>query len=103
MVSLIGSRDRQLEDTLRSVAGQVTALPDLNPLVSSSGSEDERHIVVIDIRDQPGVPHSLAAVRRAHPLMGIIVVGSRMDPTTMLEAMRSGVNEFLTEPLATDD
>jgi pilus assembly protein CpaE len=48
------------------------------------------------------VPPALASLRRRHPRIGIVIVADSLDPTLMLEAMRAGVNEFVTEPLTED-
>jgi pilus assembly protein CpaE len=100
-ILLVGSRDRQLEEAVRVVAQSVTTAPTLSGLVFGTG--EEPHVVVVDIREQASVPHGLTAVRRAHPAMGIILVASKLDPEMMLEAMRSGVNEFLADPVGPAD
>jgi pilus assembly protein CpaE len=98
---LVGSRDRQLEEAVRVVAPHVTTAATLAGLTVGTG--EEPHVVVLDVREQSSVPAGLAAVRRAHPSIGIIVVASRLDPEMMLEAMRSGVNEFLADPVGPAD
>src|SRR5262249_12908958 len=46
---------------------------------------------------------SVSALTRQHPSVGVIVVASSMDPALMLEAMRAGVTEFVTEPITQGD
>jgi pilus assembly protein CpaE len=53
----------------------------------------------VDTRGARGIPSSLAAVKRQHPNIGVLVVASESDPSVLLEAMRAGANEFLQEPL----
>ena len=79
---LVGSRDRQLEEAVRVVAPHVTTAPTLGAI--PGGTSEEPHVVVLDVREQSSVPPGLAAVRRAHPSIGIIVVASRLDPEMML-------------------
>jgi pilus assembly protein CpaE len=55
--------------------------------------------LVLDLRDEAKLPDPLALLRRTHPATGILVVTSRLDPVFMLEAMRSGVNECVTDPV----
>jgi pilus assembly protein CpaE len=101
-VFLIGSRDRQLETTLRAIAPDALATGGLE-LLSASVSAAKPRVVIVDLRGDSGVPPSIAAIRRNQPTTGIIVVAASMDPAMMLEAMRAGVTEFLTEPLSADE
>lgn len=101
-VSLVGSRDRQLEDQLRGLATKGFVATGLNSLLTADATVLP-HAVVIDIREDGIVPAALAQVRRAHPQAGIILVAPRMDPAMMLEAMRAGVNEFIVEPVRADE
>ena len=59
--------------------------------------------LVVDLRGNASLPPALVAFRRHYPRIGVILVASAMDPQLMLEAMRAGVNEFVTEPLSADD
>jgi pilus assembly protein CpaE len=45
----------------------------------------------------------VAPLKRQHPLTGVVIVASSLDPVLMLEAMRAGVNEFVTEPVTQSD
>jgi pilus assembly protein CpaE len=60
-------------------------------------------VVVADLRQEKAIPASVTACRRTFPRVGVIIVAAAMDPQLMLEAMRAGVNEFVTEPLSADD
>jgi pilus assembly protein CpaE len=42
-------------------------------------------------------------LRRRHPRMGVIIVAAGLDPGLMLEAMRAGVSEFVSEPLKAEE
>ena len=53
-------------------------------------------MLVVDLRDEPQIPPALALLKRKHPSTGVLLVASQLDPTLMLEAMRAGVNEFVT-------
>jgi len=57
-------------------------------------------VLVIDIRDQSHLPASLPLLKRQHPATGIVIIASKLDPALLLEAMRSGVNEFVTDPVS---
>jgi pilus assembly protein CpaE len=38
-------------------------------------------------------------VKRQVPALGIVIVAKTMDPALLLDAMRAGVNEFVTDPI----
>ena len=55
--------------------------------------------IVIDLRTNGQLPPGVSEYRRAHPAGAIMLVLKHLEPQMMLEAMRAGVNECLTEPL----
>ena len=54
-------------------------------------------VIVLDLRSQSEIPSILGALKRQHPDTGLIIVASTLDPALMLEAMRAGVTECITE------
>jgi pilus assembly protein CpaE len=56
-------------------------------------------VLVLDQRGGRTMPAALQAVKQAHPALGVVVLASQQDPAVMLEAMRAGANEFVTEPV----
>jgi pilus assembly protein CpaE len=96
-VTLVGALDPSLEDYLRTAGFRTTnitveELPNLaHPLSVAPDA------LVLDLRSGQPIPAALAAVKRQHPDTGLIVVAATLDPTLMLEAMRSGVTECVTE------
>ena len=54
-------------------------------------------IVVLDLRLQSEIPPVLGPLKRQHPDTGLIIVASTLDPALMLEAMRAGVTECVTD------
>ena len=95
---LVGSADRELDQLLRDCGVRVAALPaaDLGTLAHATTTQPD--VVVVDLRDQSHVPLALPLLRRQHPSTGVVIVAS-LDPVLMLEAMRAGVTECITEPL----
>jgi pilus assembly protein CpaE len=95
---LVGSADRELEQLLRDCGMRVGTLSaaDLGTLTHATTTQPD--VVVVDLRDQSHVPPALPLLRRQHPATGIVIVAS-LDPVLMLEAMRAGVSECVTEPL----
>jgi pilus assembly protein CpaE len=59
--------------------------------------------LVLDLRGLSDVPAALGLVKRQHPLMGVVIVATELNPALMLSAMRAGVNECVTEPLNQGD
>lgn len=102
-ILLIGSTDRQLEDALRACGMKVPSLAgsELSGLAQPTAKQPD--VLVIDIRDQSHLPAALPVLKRQHPTTGVVIVASRLDPALLLEAMRSGVNEFVTDPVTPNE
>jgi pilus assembly protein CpaE len=101
-VYLIGAVNRQLEELLHS-SGRIMSLPfdSLSNLVSQPTVPAD--VLVIDLRERSAVPQSVAQIKRQQPALGVVIVAASLDPTLMLEAMRAGVTEFVTEPISATD
>jgi pilus assembly protein CpaE len=54
---------------------------------------------VLDLRGGTGLPATVATLRRHHPETGVVIVATTLDPALLLEAMRAGVNEVVTDPV----
>jgi pilus assembly protein CpaE len=95
----VGSRDRQLEELLQGCGLRVNpiTLDELGALAQPSAQQPA--LVILDMRDKPAWPASVALIRRQHPATGVVVVAAALEPALMLDAMRAGVTEFLTVPL----
>lgn len=96
-VTIVGSQDRVLEDRLRSAGMRPTsvAAAALTTLAHPSSAPPE--VIVLDLRSQSQIPAILGALKRQHPDTGLIIVASTLDPALMLDAMRAGVTECITE------
>ena len=99
---LVGSTDPEFEQLLRDCGMRVSllSLADLDTLAQATTTQPD--VVVVDLREQSHVPAALPILRRHHPATGIVIVAS-LDPVLMLEAMRAGVTECITEPLRRAD
>jgi pilus assembly protein CpaE len=95
--TVVASHDRQLEETLRALGLHVVH----GTLESVAAKPTD--VVVIDIRGERGVPAAVAALKRHHPAMGMVLVATALEPALLLEAMRAGVNEVLPEPLVAEE
>jgi pilus assembly protein CpaE len=95
--TLVASHDRQLEETLRALGLHV----ERGTLDSVASKRTD--VVIVDLRGEKGLPVGVSVLKRHHPDMGIVIVASALDPALLLEAMRAGVNEVLSEPIVAVD
>jgi pilus assembly protein CpaE len=102
-LTIIGSRDSHLEDVARASGriASVTWLVDLSTLVDARAPQPE--VLIVDVRRQSSVPQDLALLKRNHPATNVVLLASVLDPGVMLQGMRAGVNEVITEPLSQSD
>jgi pilus assembly protein CpaE len=102
-ITIVGARDRQLSEFLKIAGMNLASIPiaDLERLAVTSGPAPDA--IVIDLREEEGLPAGLAIVKRHHPGLPIVVVAARLDPALMLDAMRAGVNELVAEPMTQVD
>lgn len=96
-VALVGAIDRTLDDRLRAAGMQTSSIAPADLAVLAHPSTTAPDVVVLDLRAQAQIPAAFAQIKRQHPDTGLIVVASALDPALMLEAMRSGVTECVTE------
>jgi pilus assembly protein CpaE len=94
---LIGSPDRQIEELLHACGVRTTLSPADHLSVLATAATPQPDVVVVDLRGRTTVPAAVAQLKRQHPLTGVVIVASQLDPALMLEAMRAGVGEFVTE------
>jgi pilus assembly protein CpaE len=101
--SVVGLRDRQLEELLQacSVLATPLNLEDVGALAQPGAMQPD--VLILDVRDKDTVPASVGMLRRQHPGTGVVIVAASLEPALMLEAMRAGVTEFLTVPLTASE
>ena len=102
VIKLVTS-DAQLAQLVRDTGMpcSVVAREALSALAQPGGAQPD--VLIVDLRGQEGIPPAIAVLKRNHPATGVLLVAAKLDPALMLEAMRAGVNEFVTEPLAVAD
>jgi pilus assembly protein CpaE len=95
----LGTPGRHIEELFHACGVRATLKTpeDLSSPLASSGPLPD--VVVLDLRDGQSVPMSVGIFKRQHPTIGVLILAATLDPTLMLEAMRAGVSEFVTEPL----
>jgi pilus assembly protein CpaE len=99
IISLVSS-DAQLLQLIRETGMPCVSLPVDALSGLAQGGAKQPGLLVVDLREQSQIPPALALLKRQHPTTGVLLVASQLDPTLMLEAMRAGVNEFVTHPVA---
>jgi pilus assembly protein CpaE len=99
---VVGSDDRQLIAFLGALGLQVRSVPEESALASFARAEAEA-LLVLDARVRGTVPQWIPAFRRQYPSASLLMVVTALEPTLILDAMRSGVNECLADPLMEQD
>lgn len=102
-LAVIESEERRLSDFMRGAGIKVDATVPITQAAGPDPMTRPPSVLVVDVRGVSSLPPAVAAFRRQYPRMGVVLVASAMDPQLMLEAMRAGVNEFVTEPLSADE
>lgn len=97
-VGIIGSSDRTLEATLREAGVQTVILPPDYPGSSHSPRQPLPDALLVDVRTDRSMMSAAVTVKRRRPSMPVAIVVSALEPELILEALRSGVTEVLTEP-----
>ena len=102
-ITIVGTSDRQLEELLRGQDMRVKSLHVGDLLALAQQAATQPDVVVLDLRDANALPPTLSTLRRQHPTTGVVIVAARLDPVLMLEAMRAGVTEWVTNPVTSED
>jgi pilus assembly protein CpaE len=98
-VGIIGSGDRRLEDALREAGVRSVMLP-ADYLTNSLRGGATPDAFLVDIRTDRSALQSVSAIKRRFPTLGVAIVVNGLEPEVMLEAMRAGVTEVLSEPIS---
>ena len=102
-ILLVGSNDRQLEESLRAVGMKHPAAAGAELANLAQPGARQPDVLVLDLREQSHVPAALPVLKRHHPSTGVIIVANRLDPAMLLEAMRAGVSEVVADPVTSAD
>jgi pilus assembly protein CpaE len=102
VINLVSS-DPQLVQLVRE-AGVPCVVVSRDALTDMAGvGVKQPAVLIVDLRQDAEIPAALSQLKRHHPTTGVLVVSSRLDPALMLEAMRAGVNEFVTSPVTVSE
>jgi pilus assembly protein CpaE len=93
------SADPQLVQLVRETGLPcvVMSVDALNGLAAAGAKQPA--VLIIDLREDGQIPSALPALKRQHPATGVLLVAAQLEPGLLLEAMRAGVNEFVTSPV----
>src|SRR5690242_16999199 len=98
-VGIIGARDRQIDDFIRA-AGMRPMTMQPEDLSSPRGPlTTTPDVVIVDVRGDANLLTIIGGIKRRNPQMGVCIVVPSLDPELMLQAMRAGVTECVSEPL----
>jgi pilus assembly protein CpaE len=103
-ITVVEAADRTLAQIVRNAGLTVAStvpIEDLAGIDRQPGRPAD--VLLLDLRGRTDVPHELTSLKRRNPQTGVIIVASALDPTLMLEAMRAGVTEFVTDPITAAD
>ena len=98
VINLVSS-DPQLAQLVRESGVPCTVISrDALGGLAAAGAKQPA-VLIIDFREDGQIPSTLPILKRQHPGTGVLLVASQLDPAVLLEAMRAGVNEFVTAPI----
>jgi pilus assembly protein CpaE len=98
-VTVVGSQDANLERVLRACGTTPSIVPLSGLATLAQPSAPQPDVLVLDLREQTGMPSDLAALKRQHATTGVVIIARALDPDLILSAMRAGANECIAEPL----
>lgn len=100
-IVVIGQPDRRLTEMLAGLGARVASVP-TDQVATYTAPGIRPDVVILDVREGNGLPDGIGVLRRRYPDTALVLLSTALDPTLMLEAMRSGITECLTEPLTED-
>lgn len=102
-IILVGAADRKPEELLRGAGLHVSSITEagLSSLVAIAAKQPD--VLVVDVRRTAVVPPLVAMLRRQHPNTGVMILASALEPALLVDAMRAGVTEVVSEPFEQED
>lgn len=102
-VTVVESKKHPLEPQLRASGFQVATLDAAHLHQLAQVSAVQPDIVIVDMRGRSEIPSAVSLIRRQHPATGILIIAPTLDSAFLLEAMRAGANEVVSEPVTPAD
>jgi pilus assembly protein CpaE len=101
-VGIIGDNDRRIQELVRAAGMRAIVLKEDQFTSAGVAPGHTPDIMLVDVRADRTLLAVVAVIKRRYPAMGVAIVAASLDPEMMLEAMRAGVSEMITEPLNQD-
>jgi pilus assembly protein CpaE len=95
-ILLVGSTDRKLEEALRACGMTASPAPGAELALLAQPAARQPDVLVLDLQQQSHLPTALPLLKRQHPNTSVILVTTRLEPAMLLEAMRVGVTEVIS-------
>jgi pilus assembly protein CpaE len=99
-IAVLDPLDREIESLLDECGIRATRLACAQLPEYAHPVAHPPDAIIVDLRGGKSMPAALSTLKRQHAHVGILVVAASLEPKVMLEAMRAGANEFLTEPVS---
>ncbi len=101
---VVEGADRQLSGMVRAAGLMAVSTIRLDNLaVLDRQVSQPPDVLVVDVRGEASLPHELVAFKRKYAKTSVVLVVSTLDPALMLEAMRAGVTELVSDPFTAED
>ncbi len=98
VVAVFSSMDRELSQAVSAMGARVLSMP-LAELATFSAGGRPLDLAIVDVRGERQLPDDVGSFKRRHVGASIVLVASALDPTLILDAMRAGITECITEPV----
>lgn len=102
-VTIVGSSTSELEETCRAGGIRSSSVAVAELLRFAQPGAKAPRLLVLDMRQRTSLPPAIALLKNEHPSTGVVIVAGQLDPKVMLEAMRAGVSEWVTDPVMPGD
>ena len=102
-IAVIESPGGQLGALAKSSGLSVVATATFTDLSAIERQSRAPDVLLVDVRGQAGLPADIGGFKRRHQRTGLVLVAAELVPALMLEAMRAGVSEVVTDPVTPND
>ncbi len=101
-VGIIGNSDGDLQSLVSACGLRPIVLQAEQLATATRTNAAMPDALLVDVRRDRSALSMIAAIKRKYPTMGIAIVAKSLDPDLMLESMRAGVSEAISEPLTAE-
>lgn len=100
VVAIFSSADRELSQAVSALGARVLSMP-IAELATFSAGGRPLDLAIVDVRDTHQLPDDVTTFKRRHVGTSVVLVATSLEPALILDAMRAGITECLTEPITT--